>query len=555
MRLINVNSLRLEEFFDDSIPKYAILSHTWGKDEVTYQDLCWLHEYEGSREAFCSLEALITSATLNSVDKAKRLRQRPGFHKIVQSARLAKGNLYNTSGSIHAVSIKPAALSFRKPSTQCLDGTKMRTGWTLQELLAPRHMYFYNQKWNLVGDKISLRDQMSTITGIPRSILAHERPFQDVCLAWRMSWANRRQTSRKEDMAYCLLGLFNINMPLLYGEDDMAFVRLQQEIIKETTDQSLLAWGLKTPFGTKCHFFATSPATIARSNSFWIDILTDQPSSYFDLTNRGLRIHLTLLDLSRRGPDHLDSSLQYHFAFLNLHDYEGHRIGIPLFETRTPSRFKGDVFVRSPSVPVALSASTLKKLRDLKHEELVIVREPPWRPSLPEGTWLLSVEHLPSALNPGSHPIDIIETFPPMISVRNLNDKYILIAMPLPCNRPGKLREQSWQFFLRCALPEPVGGRAEPTQLVETYVVGWEELPFVLWSDRKDMRKEDPYASLADAVFSGARFYGRHVWSGKRDFLVDGKPLRAMANVSLMGVTPYHLHIKWDFQREERNSE
>jgi len=57
-----------------------------------------------------------------------------------------------------------------------------------------------------------------------------------------MSWAATRETTREEDIAYCLMGIFDANMPLLYGEGLKAFSRLQQEILKESTDQSLLAW-------------------------------------------------------------------------------------------------------------------------------------------------------------------------------------------------------------------------------------------------------------------------------------------------------------------------
>jgi len=57
-----------------------------------------------------------------------------------------------------------------------------------------------------------------------------------------MYWASKRETTRKEDEAYCLLGLFGVNMPLLYGEGSKAFFRLQQEIIKTADDQSILAW-------------------------------------------------------------------------------------------------------------------------------------------------------------------------------------------------------------------------------------------------------------------------------------------------------------------------
>src|SRR3984957_19837426 len=75
-----------------------------------------------------------------------------------------------------------------------------------------------------------------------------------------MAWASRRKTTRKEDIAYCLLGIFGINMPLLYGEGERAFIRLQEEILKESHDQSILAWGYRSPLNGQCGgLFARSP--------------------------------------------------------------------------------------------------------------------------------------------------------------------------------------------------------------------------------------------------------------------------------------------------------
>lgn len=116
-------------------------------------------------------------------------------------------------------------------------------GWTLQELIAPKHLEFYSQDWKSLGSKLSLCDLMTSITGIEKDFLCG-LPLEEASIAKRMSWAALRQTSRIEDTAYCLLGTFNINMPLLYGEGTKAFRRLQTEIMKSYPfDQSLFAWG------------------------------------------------------------------------------------------------------------------------------------------------------------------------------------------------------------------------------------------------------------------------------------------------------------------------
>ena len=118
-----------------------------------------------------------------------------------------------------------------------------RRGWTLQELLAPRNVLFLSREWIPLGSKIDLADHLHTATGIPTSVLALERSTRDFSVAQRMSWASERTTTRVEDEAYSLLGLFEISMPILYGEGRHAFLRLQEEIMRRSTDTTLLAWG------------------------------------------------------------------------------------------------------------------------------------------------------------------------------------------------------------------------------------------------------------------------------------------------------------------------
>ncbi|KAK1830578.1 hypothetical protein QBC39DRAFT_244656, partial [Podospora conica] len=116
-------------------------------------------------------------------------------------------------------------------------------GWTLQELLAPQHLIFYDATWAAVGDRNSLANLVWQRTNIPVEYLVTDRQdFHKARVGQRMSWASDRNTTRKEDLAYCLLGIFDINMPLLYGEGHRAFRRLQDEILKTSTDDSIFAW-------------------------------------------------------------------------------------------------------------------------------------------------------------------------------------------------------------------------------------------------------------------------------------------------------------------------
>lgn len=118
-----------------------------------------------------------------------------------------------------------------------------RRGWTLQELIAPRVVVFLSLDWRFLGTKASLVKVVQAVTGIDRRVLLHRMRLDEVSVAQRMSWAATRKTTRVEDEAYSLLGIFGINMPTLYGEGWRAFIRLQEEIVKRIPDQSLFTWG------------------------------------------------------------------------------------------------------------------------------------------------------------------------------------------------------------------------------------------------------------------------------------------------------------------------
>jgi hypothetical protein len=115
-------------------------------------------------------------------------------------------------------------------------------GWTLQELLAPKLVKIFNNAWIHVGTKSDHVEAISELTGITTDVLLNEKDISKVSVAERMSWASNRQTKRKEDLAYCLLGIFDVNMPLIYGEGEKAFRRLQEEIIKHSNDLTIFMW-------------------------------------------------------------------------------------------------------------------------------------------------------------------------------------------------------------------------------------------------------------------------------------------------------------------------
>ncbi|RDX57565.1 HET-domain-containing protein [Lentinus brumalis] len=117
-----------------------------------------------------------------------------------------------------------------------------RRGWTLQELLAPRFLIFLSRDWEVLGTKADLSQQLEKVTRIPATVLRFEEKLREVSIARRMSWAANRETTRVEDEAYCLMGIFGITMPTLYGEGRHAFRRLQEAIMQQYADTTLFAW-------------------------------------------------------------------------------------------------------------------------------------------------------------------------------------------------------------------------------------------------------------------------------------------------------------------------
>lgn len=184
-----------------------------------------------------------------------------------------------------------------KSLTESLESSKWFTrGWTLQELLAPRWVEFFDLNWNTLGTKSSLQSEIEAITGI-----SHLFDFRNACIAQKMSWASRRETTRIEDEAYCLMGIFEVNMPLLYGEGSNAFVRLQLEILKTSDDESIFAWADRdSGTGDGGGLLATSPVFF-RGSAGVRPAEYDSSRPSYAMTNKGLRLELFLTSISGRS--------------------------------------------------------------------------------------------------------------------------------------------------------------------------------------------------------------------------------------------------------------
>jgi hypothetical protein len=189
-------------------------------------------------------------------------------------------------------------------------------GWTLQELLAPTNLEFYDRYWNLLGTKQSLCHFISAATRIPEDVLLGKRLLRGCSAAERMSWAASRETTRIEDRAYSLLGMFDVNMTMLYGEGSKSFVRLQEEILKTLDDHSIFVWkGLQPGLPG---LLASSPEAFASSGD--VKSIRDRKGRRpFTVNNRGvhglfrlfpytLDTYLMVLPCIRRDSTDLDTS-------------------------------------------------------------------------------------------------------------------------------------------------------------------------------------------------------------------------------------------------------
>ncbi|KAI5988159.1 heterokaryon incompatibility protein-domain-containing protein [Pisolithus albus] len=273
---------------DDMTTRYAILSHRWGA-EVNYEEMIGLMKMEE--------------------EERNDVKQRHGYQKIVESCKQAMKDGYKwlwvdtccidkrssaeLSEAINSMYrwYQNAQLCYAylhdvdEPTfpTERDDGKFENgwpewfvRGWTLQELIAPEQVKFFNKDWVPIGNKRRLASTLKDITGIPREVLTSGLTGKRLSVAQIMSWAANRRTTRVEDRAYSLMGLFGVNMPMLYGEGKKAFRRLQLEIIREFSDHSIFAWQPRTP--------RTSSVLAEDPSNFWCcsDVEKVEPNEFVD---------------------------------------------------------------------------------------------------------------------------------------------------------------------------------------------------------------------------------------------------------------------------------
>lgn len=329
MRLVNTRTLRLEQFFRAShIPPYAILLHTWGIDEVSLQNF-QNKSFRSNRKGFSKIKSACQEAHRQGLDylwvdtccidktsSAELSEAINSMFKWYQRSQICYAFFEDVEEE--SINLPDMGGTCKASGTEFAASRWFTRGWTLQELIAPKEVVFYNKNWVSIGQKSTSSDLIKKITGIDTFILKGG-PLPEVSVGRRMSWAVDRQTTREEDIAYSLMGLFDINMPLLYGEGQKAFIRLQEEILRQSDDHTLFAWRSapeSTIRGTASGLLADHPRNFRNFRSQTIgnsadvhEVHTDHkdhivrvwdhkaPRNPITITNKGIHITSRVVDL------------------------------------------------------------------------------------------------------------------------------------------------------------------------------------------------------------------------------------------------------------------
>ncbi|KAG1802051.1 heterokaryon incompatibility protein-domain-containing protein [Suillus plorans] len=328
MRLLHTKNLKLET--PTSVRPYAILSHRWlaDREEVSFQDL--QHTQVSPSEGSDHAEPIFPSNIQSKQGFAKF--QRACEHAFqahlkyiwIDTCCIDKSSSAELSEAINSMYAwyRDSAVCYvylhdvgndEDPQFGFENAQWFKRGWTLQELLAPDHVYFFNKDWIIIGSKATFASTLYQITHIHQDILLGNRHQRESSIAEKMSWAAGRKTQRIEDRAYSLMGLFGIHMPIIYGEGDKAFKRLQLEIMKSSDDQTIFAWqdSIHSHSARDRGLLASTPdvfmgasAVVAIDYSHFINILSksripvDGLSRDYSISNDGIQITLPMKEAS-----------------------------------------------------------------------------------------------------------------------------------------------------------------------------------------------------------------------------------------------------------------
>ena len=253
MRLLNTSTYELQD--SEGTLDYAILSHRWFDTEITFQalDSVRLKKNDASTPQLKKIRGACAQAVNHGIDwiwidsccidKSSSEEVSRSINSMLQWYQQAR-ICYTYLSDVHDSKEKINTFHTASGSTS----EWFTRGWTLQELLAPRRMRFFDSEWNMIGDRSDLVAPIASITGIDACYLTGEKDFRNASIATRLSWQANRRTTRIEDMAYSLIGILGVSLLPIYGEGREAFMRLQQILVNTQPDESLFAW--TAPFGS-----------------------------------------------------------------------------------------------------------------------------------------------------------------------------------------------------------------------------------------------------------------------------------------------------------------
>lgn len=400
----------LEDFTLREAPQYAILSHTWTEEEVSFQEFTCQNNDTTKKRGFARIAQTCKIARQNHlryvwvdtccIDKTSSAELAHAINSMFQWYKNAsvcyaylsdlpqrEVVMEDRSGDDDTVKDSPV------PYNELRNCNWFTRGWTLQELIAPETVHFYDEIWTFRGTKDDFAKLIHQITHIDPEVLRDSEKLAGLSIAERMTWASKRKTTRIEDTAYCLLGIFDINMPLLYGEGNKAFTRLQHEIIKDNSDLSIYGWSpeesvisvdYRPGYSNGCEVdcghgrdiedgfygaLAPSPNEFVAAHSW--DLLD---SAEHSVTNRGIKISCSLIEVCLEGCDFHEcrccSYCRKYVLVIGRTTSES-SWGIILKKTDP------DIFVRSSKRLICVNEDTRLFTSSTRHRAIYLLRQAP----------------------------------------------------------------------------------------------------------------------------------------------------------------------------------
>ncbi|KAI5866564.1 HET-domain-containing protein [Durotheca rogersii] len=311
MWLLNTTTLTLEFFTSTKAPPhpYVILSHVWETDEVLFEQVQESQPAIQTKKGwlkvkrFCALAldhgfayAWVDTCCIDKRSSVELSEALNSMYKYYYDAAVCYIYLADVpscvpTGSNSSNAAIPATREQLLASVRA--SRWFSRGWTLQELLVPSRRSFWTADWIEIEGGDDLLNVLAEASAINQEMLQDRDLLPEFCIAERMKWASKRETTREEDIAYCLMGIFNVSMPILYGEGAVgAFKRLQTEIIRNSFDMTIFAWRADYA-NSGC--LARSPADFASIPP--LDLLLPSDTS-FSMTSMGLALRTRVSEMS-----------------------------------------------------------------------------------------------------------------------------------------------------------------------------------------------------------------------------------------------------------------